>query len=371
MSIFQRSVQRELAVITASAMGVLIAIIIVQQMIFWLRRAASGGVEPEAVVALMGFAMIGYLPVLLALSMFIGVLLTLTRSYRDSEMPVWFSSGLSIAAWIRPVVRFGIPVVLGIAALSLFLTPWALSESGEYQRQLRSKDDVSRIAPGSFIESRGANQVFFVDRTSDKDNVVNNVFVQYVQGGRSGVVVAEKGYQENEPNGDKYLVLVNGRRYEGTPGQLDFRIIDFEKQSMLVKRREEKAGDPSIRQMTTWALAGMRGPEHMAELHWRVALPIAALVLALLAIPLAFVHPRSGTSLNLFVAVLVFFIYYNLLTVFQNWTAQRQIPDWLGLWPVHFLMVGLLAILFARQLVSFRWIFLTRRRERAKANAGA
>ncbi len=365
MNIFRRSIRRELSVVTASAAGVLVAIIVVQQMIYWLRRAASGGVEPEAVATVMGFAVLGYLPVLLALSLFIGVLLTLTRSYRDSEMPVWFSSGVSLAAWIWPVLRFGLPMALAIAVLSLFLTPWALQESGEYLRQLRSKDDVSRIAPGSFIESRGANQVFFVDKTSDKENVVNNVFVQYVQSGRQGVLVAEKGYQLIEPAGDKYLVLVNGRRYEGTPGQLDFRIIDFEKQSMLVKRREEKAGDPSTKQKATWALWEQGQPDHLAELHWRVALPIAAIVLALLAIPLSFVNPRSGASWNLFVAILVFFIYYNLLTVFQNWTAQRQIPDWLGLWPVHFAMVVLLAALFARQLGAFRWMLLSLRQRQA------
>jgi lipopolysaccharide export system permease protein len=361
VSIFQKSVTREFSAVTVSAAAVLVAIMVVQQMIFWLRRAATGGVEAEAVVALMGFALMSYLPVLIALSLFIGVLVTLTRSYRDSEMPVWFSSGLSIAAWIRPVLHFCVPMAAVIAVLSLFLTPWSLAESGEYQRLLRSKDDVSRLAPGSFIESRAANQVFFIDKTSDKDNVVNNVFVQYAQGGRSGVVVAEKGYQLVEPEGDKYLVLLNGRRYEGTPGKLDFRIVDFEKQTMLVKRREEKAIDPSTRQMPTLALVAESKAEHIAELHWRLALPIAALVLALMAIPLSFVQPRSLTSINLFMAVLIFFIYYNMLTVFQNWTARGQISPWVGLWPVHAGMVALMAILFSRQLFSFRWLFFARR----------
>lgn len=365
LSIFKRSIRKELATITGASAGVLVAIIVVQQMVILLRRAASGAVEPEAVATVMVFAVVGYLPVLLALSLFIGVLLTLTRSYRDSEMPVWFSSGVSLAAWIRPVLRFGVPMAIAIAVLSLFLTPWAYQESEEYARQLRSKDDVSRIAPGSFIESRGSNQVFFVDKTSDKENVVNNVFVQYVQSGRQGVLVAEKGYQVAEPTGDKYLVLLNGRRYEGTPGQLDFRIIDFEKQSMLIKRREEKAGDPSTRQMSTWALVEQRKPAHLAELHWRIALPIAAMVLALLAIPISFVNPRSGASWNLFVAVLVFSIYYNLLSVFQSLTANGQVPELLGLWPVHFAMVALLAILFARQLGAFSWLVLSWRRRQA------
>jgi lipopolysaccharide export system permease protein len=361
LSIFRNSVIREFTAIAASVVGVLLAIMVVQQMVVWLRRAASGGVEAEAVVALMGFAMLSYLPVLLALALFIGVLLTLNRSYRDSEMPVWFSSGISIAAWIRPVLLFAVPVSLTIAMLSFALTPWALAESSEYQRILRSKDDVSRLAPGSFIESRASNQVFFVDKTSDKDNVVNNVFVQYAQSGRTGVVVAEKGYQVTEADGAKYLVLVNGRRYEGTPGQLDFSIIDFEKQTMLVKRRQEKAVDPNTKQTSTLKLINEPTKERIAELHWRIGLPVAALVLSLMAIPLSFVNPRSGASLNLFMAILIFFIYYNLLTVFQNWTAQGHLSPWVGLWPVHAAMVLLLAILFSRQLFSFRWLFLARR----------
>ncbi|HEX4857787.1 MAG TPA: LPS export ABC transporter permease LptF [Usitatibacteraceae bacterium] len=361
MSIFQRSITREFSAIAGAVVAVLVAIMVVQQMIVFLRKAAGGAIEPEAVVALLGFALLGYLPVLLTLALFIAVLLALSRSYRDSEMPVWFSSGLSIAAWIRPVLSFALPIAGLTGLLSLFLTPWALQESGEYQRMLRSKDDVSRLTPGSFIESRGANQVFFVDKTSDRDSVVNNVFVQYSQSGRSGVVVAEKGYQETDPSGDKFLVLLNGRRYEGTPGQLDFRIVDFERQKMLVKGREEKAGDPSVRQTSSWVLLTEPNAERIAELHWRVALPIAALVLALLAIPLSFVNPRSGASVNLIVAVLVFFIYYQMFTVFQNWTAQGVISPWVGLWPVHLGMVVLLMVLFSRQLFSFRWLFFSRK----------
>ena len=361
MSIFQRSLTREFSAIGGAVVGVLVAITLVQQLIIFLRRAASGSVEPEAVLALLGFALLGYLPLLLALALFIGVLLTLSRSYRDSEMPVWFSSGLSIAAWIRPVVSFGLPIVLLTALLSLFLTPWAMSESAEYQRILRSKDDVARLSPGSFIESRGSNSVFFVDKSSNADEIVKNVFVQYSQGGRSGVVVAEKGFQQIDANGDKFLVLENGRQYEGTPGALDFRIIDFERQKRLIVAKEAKADEPASRAMSTLALIASPGAERSAELHWRVALPIAAMLLALLAIPLSFVNPRSGASWNLFLAVLIFFLYYNLLKIFEAWTIQGRISAWVGMWPVHFGMIAMLLILFSRQLFSFRWLAFARK----------
>ncbi len=361
MSIFNRSLTREFSAIGGAVVGILVAIMLVQQLIVYLRRAASGGVEPEAVIALLGFSLLGYFPVLLALALFIAVLLTLSRSYRDSEMPVWFSSGLSIAAWIRPVISFGLPIVFLIALLSIFLTPWALTESVEYQRILRSKDDVARLSPGSFIESRGSNSVFFVDKSSNTDDVVRNVFVQYNQGTRSGVVVAARGFQQIDANGDKFLVLENGRQYEGTPGALDFRIIDFERQKRLIVAKEAKADQPASKAISTWSLIGSPNPEHLAELHWRVALPIAAMLLALLAIPLAFVNPRSGASWNLFLAVLIFNLYYSLLNTFQGLTALGRISPWLGLWPVHLVMIATLAILFSRQLFSFRWIIFARR----------
>ncbi len=361
MTIFTRSLTREFSAVGGAVVGVLVAITVVQQLVWFLRRAAIGTVEPEAVIALMGFALLSYLPVLLALTLFISVLLTLSRSYRDSEMPVWFSSGLSLASWVNPVLRFAGPIVALTALLSLFLTPWALSQSSEYKRLLRSKDDVARLSPGSFMESRGSDRVFFVDKTSSDSEVVNNVFVQYTQGGRNGVVVAEKGFQQIDPNGDKFLVLLNGRRYEGTPGALDFRIIDFERQMIRVEATQVKADDPKAREMSTLGLVRAPDAERMAELHWRLALPIAALVLAVMAIPLSFVNPRSGTSGNLFLAMLVFFLYYNLLSVFQTWTQQGRLSPWIGLWPVHLGMIATLLFLFSRQLFSFRWLAFARR----------
>ncbi len=356
MQIFQRSLTREFTSIGVSVISVLVAIIVTHQLIMFLGRAASGGVEPEAVVALIGFALLAYLPVLLALALFISVLVALSRSYRDSEMPVWFSSGLSILAWVRPVLKFGVPIALVTALLSTVLTPWAFRESAEYERILRSKDDVARIAPGSFIEARGSNRVFFVDNTSADTSAVNNVFVQYNQNGRFGVVVSEKGRTEISPTGDKFLVLTNGRRYEGTPGSLDFRIIDFESQKLRIEAKEERAEAPTNKQLPTWTLISEPTAERLAELHWRLALPIAAVILSLLAIPLSFVNPRSGTSWNGVFAVIVFFLYYNTLSIFQGWTAQGHVPPWLGLTPVHLGMALILVVLFSRQLFGFRWL---------------
>jgi len=354
--IFQRSLIREFSLIAIAVVGVLLAIILTRLLILMLGKAASGDVLPEAVLGLIAFGILNYLPVLLGIAVFVAVLLALTRSYRDSEMTVWFSSGLSIAAWVKPVLQFALPVALICAILSLALSPWSQAQSVEYQRLLESRDEVSQVTPGLFRESRSADRVFFVDKLSEGDDVVNNVFVQSTQNDRMGVMVAKSGYIETAPNGDRFIILLHGRRYEGTPGTLDYRTVDFDKYALRIEPREAKRQAPSNKAMSTLDLLTERRPEQIAELHWRVALPIAVLIMALFAIPLSFVNPRSGRSWNLMLAVLVYVLYSNLLSIFQVWTAQGKIPGWLGLWPVHGAVIVLLALLFWKQLFGFRWL---------------
>jgi lipopolysaccharide export system permease protein len=354
--IFQRSLIREFSLIAIAVVGVLLAIILTRLLILLLGRAASGEVLPEAVLGLIAFGVLTYLPILLGIGVFIAVLLALTRSYRDSEMTVWFTSGLSIAAWVKPVIQFALPVAFICALLSLVLSPWSQAQSVEYQHLLESRDEVSSVTPGIFRESRNSDRVFFVDKLSEGDEIVNNVFVQSTQNDRLGVMVAQRGYLETAPNGDRFVVLLNGRRYEGTPGTLDYRTVDFAKYSLRIEPREAKRSAPSTKGMNTLDLLSERKPEQIAELHWRLALPLAVLIMALFAIPLSFVNPRSGRSWNMILAVLVYVLYNNLLSIFQAWTAQEKIPGWLGLWPVHGAMVVILALLFYKQLFGFRWL---------------
>jgi lipopolysaccharide export system permease protein len=361
VSIFHRSLVREILALGGAVGLVLLLIILTRLLIRFLGDAAGGLVEAEAVLALMGFSLISYLPVILCLAVFVAVLLCLSRSYRDSEMQVWFASGLSLAAWIRPVLRVAIPVSVVVGVMSLFLTPWTLSQSQSYLSRLKSRDDVSRIAPGSFYESKSSQRVAFVDATSDTQQNVNNVFVESKRQDKVSVVVAERGMQRTEANGDRFLVLQKGRQYEGVPGTAEYQIVDFEEYLMRVDSKEPAQEAASTRAMSVFDLWQNRTPEAYAEFHWRLALPIVTILLALVAIPLAFVNPRSGRSWNLLTAILVFVLYYNTLNIFQVWTARERIPVWLGMWPVHGAMLLILLALFFRQLLALRWLTFSRR----------
>jgi lipopolysaccharide export system permease protein len=197
--------------------------------------------------------------------------------------------------------------------------------------------------------------VFFVDKLSERDDVVNNVFVQSTQNNRLGVIVAQKGFVETAENGDRFVVLQNGRRYEGTPGSLDYRTVDFDRYAIRIEPKEAKPQALRPSAITTPDLWAQGRPEQIAELHWRMSLPIAVVLMGLFAIPLSFVNPRSGRSWNLAFAVLSYALYYNTLSIFQAYTAQGKIPGWLGLWPVHITMAAILVVLFYRQLYGVRF----------------
>ncbi len=349
-NIFRRALLREMAHNALLVFTVLLMITVTTMLIRFLGQAASGSLANDAVLAFLLFSVVNYLPVLISLTLFISVLLSLTRCYRDSEMVVWFSSGQSLTAWIRPVAYFALPVVLLVALLSLVVTPWALAKSEEYRRQVNSRDDTSSIAPGVFKESGHSDRVYFVESFAGEKNTVSNIFVRAIQHQKLGIVVAQQGYQTTLENGDRFLVLLNGRRYEGTPGQANYKTVAFEKYAVRVDPYEARRNAPTVKSLDTPTLLSDPNPQNMSEFLWRIGLPISALVLSILAIPLSFVNPRAGRSLNLILAILIYMIYNNSLSIAQAWVAQSKMSALVGIPLVHGLMLVVTIWYFRRRL---------------------
>ncbi|GAB4122252.1 MAG: LPS export ABC transporter permease LptF [Sideroxydans sp.] len=353
--LFHWSLVREFAATGALIFAILLGIIVFTQLIRLLGDSVAGRLPVDGILVLLGFSALNYLPVLLSVSLFLSVLLTLSRCYRDSEMVVWFSSGIGLTRWIRPVLSYALPVVLLIALLSMVISPWALSGADEFKRRLDSRDDVSRASPGMFRESQQADRVFFLEDVDAEHKRVGNIFVQAVQDGREGTMVAREGYQETAANGDRFLVLLNGRRYEGVPGQADFRIAEFERYAMRIEPAELRQEQPSVKAYPTLQLLRDPTPWNMSEFAWRVGLPVSALLLALMAIPLSFVDPRAGRSFNLIAAIVIYMIYNNLISVTNAWIAREKVGILLGLWGVHLMMAGVLLVYFYHRASPFAW----------------
>jgi len=260
-----------------------------------------------------------------------------------------------LAAWITPVLRFVLPAVAAIAVLSLFLSPWAQTKSTEYRQRMDQRDDVSRVAPGAFNESAVADRVFFVEEVAGDATRVRNVFISSVQHGRLGIMAAASGHTETMANGDKFLVLDRGRRYEGTAGTAEYRVMEFERYAVRTDTKEARGIEETPKNLPVWELVRNPTPANRGELLWRLGIPLAALNLALLAIPLSFVNPRAGRTNNLIFALLTYMIYSNLISVSQAWVIQGKLRFEIGVWAVHVVMFVVLLLLFSRRIFVLSW----------------
>lgn len=346
--IFQRALRRELVSTAGAVFTTLFTITITVMLIKILGRAAGGKVASQDVIALIGFAALKYLPIILILTAFIAVLVVVTRSYQDSEMVVWFASGMSLTRWIKPVMSFGIPIIIVTALLSFWVTPWANRESAAFQERFEKREDIAKVSPGKFQESSSADRIFFVEGVSGDATKVKNVFVNTVQNGRTSIVVAREGTIAIDERGDKFLVMDQGRRYDGIASQADFRIMEFERYGVLVARQSKAlVGDLSAKSLSTPALLANLNNFNSAELLWRMSQPIMGLLLMLLAIPLGFVNPRGGRSANLLIALLLFIIYSNMVSVLQASVVQQRLSLSTAWWPLHLVAAILIVVLFS------------------------
>ncbi len=352
--IFHRALLREFARLAGAVFMALFAISLTTRLIRLLGDAAGGKLPSDAVIAYLGFFALGALPILLSLTMFIAVLLTLTRSWRDSEMVIWFTAGLPLTAWLKPVLLFALPQIAVIAVLSMFISPWAAQMSEQYKSRVAARDDVTRVNPGVFGETGNKERVFFVESSAGEAGTVQNVFVSSVQQNRSGVSMSRSGHTEVAGNGDRFIVLENGRRYEGTPGEAEYRITEFDRYAARIEAKEGSEPVPTHKTLPTLQLVAEPTRRNLGELLWRIGVPISALVLALLAIPMSFVNPRAGRSANLLFALFTYMVYSNLLSVSQARVSQGRLDFGLGWWMVHAGMAALLLFMFAQRMQLIR-----------------
>ena len=346
--VFKRALRQELNFTTGVVFMVLVTLVLTNLMIRVLGNAASGTANPKDALVLIGLGMIDYLPILLTASVFVAILMVLTRWYKDSEMVIWQSAGISLLKILLPILNFTAPIAVAIALLSIFVSPWASEKSATTKQRFQQRDDISMLAPGQFRESSGNNRVFFIESMNPETDVIKNVFVTDFGKERQLVAVAKEGFIQNLPRGEKQLILETGRRYEGTPGNTDFRITEFDKYTVKLT---DKVIDPIIngpRTLPAWVLIQDLNKAHLGEILWRIGLPLMVFVFAIIAIPLSYMDPRRGRYTALIMAVLLYFTYSNLLKLMQAWVSTGKLSFSIGWWLLHVViaLIGLTLIVY-------------------------
>ena len=355
--IFSRALLKELTATGAAVFMALFSIVLTTGLIRILGMAAGGEIGSDAVVAVLAFSVLNYLPILLSLTVYIATLTTVSRSYRDSEMVVWFSAGQSLLAWIPPVLKFALPVAAVAFALSIWVTPWANQRSNEYRARYEQRSDLARVSPGQFAESGRSDRVFFVESVAADARQVKNIFISAFEQGKLSIAFSAQGHTEVEDDGSKYVVLEHGRRYDGKPGAADYKIIEFEGYRALIQDKGAPIrAEKSVREIPTATLISTPTAQHLGELLWRLAVPLFGITLVLLALPLSFVNPRAGRSFNLVIALLLYVIYTNTTSIFQGFVIQGKWTFASAWWPPHLVLLTITAIWFARRLSNRRWL---------------
>ncbi len=321
--LFQSSIRRELARSFGATLVVLITIVMTIVLIRTLGQASRGYINPQDVMLLMAYSALGRLPTILTLSLFIAMVGTLSRMYRDSEMVVWFTSGQGLSTFLKPMFRFSWPVLLIIALLSIFVWPWTNQQTQEMRERYESRGDLDRVAAGQFQESANGNRVFFIDRDGAKgQKSSSNVFIASNENGKSAITTARSGQLENI-DGAQVLLLRNGQRLESQVGKSAVKISEFEEYGSNTANAAPPSTDTTDTKLQS-TLSLIRTPvrNNLGELAWRLGLALAPLNFVVLAVAMASVNPRGGRSLNLTFAVLAFVVYNNLINLGQSWISS-------------------------------------------------
>jgi lipopolysaccharide export system permease protein len=337
--ILDRYILREVILSWLVVTGVLLVILLTNQVARVLERAADNQYPQSVVLELIGLGALQNLSVLMPIGLLLGVVLAFGRLYHDSEMAAATACGVGPARIYVPITLLALVVTAVLSWLTLVLSPAATARTLSVRSAALQAGQFAPVAPGRFRTFGGGDAVVYAEGASD-DGSLSNVFVERTSEGRVEVALAARAKHQVTADGMTHTItLFDGERFEGQPGSAQFRIVRFAEHTVPVQVPSLADAALKAEAEPTSALLASSDPEKRAELHWRMALPVQAIVVTLLAVPLSRLRPRQGRFARLWLAVLIYFFYANLLTAGKVWIERERIPESLGLWWVHVLVI--------------------------------
>ena len=353
LRIVDRYLLREISAGFLAATVILLLVMLGGTLADLLTKIARGRIPAELLFTLLGLRTAAALTILMPLAVLVGVLLACGRLWRESEMAVLQSSGLGATALLRPLAMFLLPAVLLLGAISFWIAPASDRLGLRLLTEANRSLIVAGLEPGRFVELPGRDGVIYVgemtgDGTHFKRMFIESERVDAVTGQtRIDVITATHGFLYHDADGEgRYIALEDGFRVEGILGQDDFRLMRFARNDIRLPDSVGTGSESALRRSAPSSAllqAADEDPGLRAELHWRLAAPVSALVLGLLALPLARSNPREPRFARLLLALLAWLVYYNALLIGRFWMGQDQVYAGLGLWWVHLPALALAA----------------------------
>ncbi len=364
--LFHSSLRKELSRSFGATLVVLVTIVIPMTLIRTLGQANRGSVNPQEVLMVMGYTVLGYLPPILTLCLFIAIVGTLSRMYRDSEMVIWFSAGRGLSSLLRPLFSFAWPILLTVAVLALVIWPWANQQTQDLKDRYGSRGDLERVAPGQFQESASGTRVFFLDKDTPDNKSGKNIFISPAEKDKQTSTSARTGRVVTIGD-DQFLLLANGQRLETTLATGQLKVSEFQEMGNRVNAGQVGGSDNApAKTRSTLALLADPSRPNLGELAWRSGLALAAFNFVVIAITVSSVNPRAGRSGNLVFALFAFVVYYNLLNLGQSWIGTGRTGALAFVAMLHGGALALGLLWLSKQHNNWSW---TRRRRPAGAAA--
>jgi len=353
--LFHSSLRKELSRSFGATLVVLVTVVMTMTLIRTLGQASRGNFNPSDVTLVMGYTVLAYMPTLLTLSLFIAIIATLSRMYRESEMVIWFCSGKGLSALISPLMRFAWPIFAVVATLALLVLPWSNQRIEDLQTQYEQRGDLDRVEPGQFQESGNGTRVFFVEKANQGQVTGSNVFIASTERGKETVTSARSGRIEKLPQG-QFLMLSNGQRLESVVGTTDLKVSNFEVYGAQISADVTSSGPTAaVNTLPTLTLLQNLTPAHFGELSWRLGSLFAAFNLVIIGVAISSVNPRANKSANLVFALFTFIVYYNLLNLGQSWIASGQFPFAVYMLLLHGSVLVLAVLWLAKGHNNWHW----------------
>ena len=359
LRIFDRYLLKEVIYGWLAVTVILWLILVSNRLVRYLADAAAGDIPGELIFKLLGLKMVWYIIHIVPFALALGVVLGLGRLYRDNEMTVMAACGVGPLRIYKPVLGFGLLVAASLAWLALYVSPGVQEISHRLETAAARQADVTALGAGRFNEIQNGKLTFYAERLSADKQTMENLFIavrnQKDSSKPQQIVRAKSAYrQRDEETGDQFLILVNGVRYEGTPGEAAYRVMQFNEYGVRIDLPGGEVTTTKRAATPTATLLASSNTEDIAEVQWRLSMPLSVISLLLLAVPLSRSSPRQGRYGRLVIAILLFVIYYNLLGTAKVWVEDGSVPPLIGLWWVPVLPVLATVILLGGERLLCR-----------------
>jgi lipopolysaccharide export system permease protein len=322
----------------------------------YLADAVGGQIPGSTVIVLILLRIIIALEVLLPTTLYLSVIIAMGRLYKDYEMTALFACGVSLSRVLRPVLVTSMVIAVVVSSLSLFIRPWAYNQFFRIKGQAKANFDLTRMKGGTFYQIDNGRRIIFADQVDQQQLQARKLFILTERDNGLQVIEARQASQHRDKmTGKQILVFTDGVLHEFSRFGPDGRIVQFEQSAMPLVPKKKIQLKYKIKAASTGMLANSDNNEEIAEFQWRISMPLATILLALLGVPLSRSSPRRGKYAKVMTAVLIIFVYHNLGAMVKKMVAQGSLGTLPGIWWIQVLLAGLVMILLWQSTMGFRW----------------